>query len=349
MTVQAENIPDLIVSTQVELGKMKFTELGTDLQDFIALPNIMRKEKVQFDSGTSFEKRIMIDNSGAAKNVGIGEVDTPAIGEVMTTINVPWRMTTTDYSITEDEIDMNRQPAKIVDLLLERRVDALLSLAVKMEDNFWSKPDDSGDLLEPYGVPLWIVSTNSTATGAFEGGNPSGFSAGAGGIESVANPRWANWTFQYSTVNNSDFKTKLRLMAYKTAFKSPVPHPSTDRSGGGKGFRRAYYTNFDVLAPLQSLAEAQNENLGFDIDASHDMVMFQKKPIISVPQLDSDSADPIFQIDWNVLYPVFLNNWFMREKAPVRSKDQHNMHTVFIDNKWNMLSSNRRKTGYGSK
>ena len=45
-TLQADDIVDLITITQKDLGKMRWTDLSYDLQEYVALPSLLQKEKV---------------------------------------------------------------------------------------------------------------------------------------------------------------------------------------------------------------------------------------------------------------------------------------------------------------
>ena len=114
-TLQADDIVDLITITQRDLGKLRWTDLSYDLQEYIALPSILQKEKVTYGSGFGMQWNVMTGTSGATKDVGLYEVDSVNVADVMTTANVPWRHMTTNYAIERREIAMNTGAAQIVD------------------------------------------------------------------------------------------------------------------------------------------------------------------------------------------------------------------------------------------
>jgi hypothetical protein len=50
--IQADDIADLTTSTLRDLGRMRFTEVASDLQDFIAMGQLLRRERVSFATRT---------------------------------------------------------------------------------------------------------------------------------------------------------------------------------------------------------------------------------------------------------------------------------------------------------
>lgn len=333
-TLQADNIADLVALTLRDLGPMKFTEIATDLQKHVALSRLMKKNKVGFSSGYGIQFQVMVKHSGAAKNVGLYAQDNVNVGDVMKQANLPWRHTTTNYSFERREIAMNRDPARIVELLKVRRIDGMISLAELMEKNFWKKPADSTNETDPYGVPYWIVKNN---TEGFNGGLPSGFTD-VGGLSPTTYPRWKNWTAQYTNVTKDDLVRKWRKAATYCGFEPAVegiPQYST-------GDRYGFYTNYDVLGTLEELLEAQNDNLGNDIASQDGRPVFRRTPVEWVPKLDDDSDDPVYGMNWGVFKPTFLKGEFLREDGPSIVAGQHTTYAVHVDCTYNFECRNRR-------
>ena len=70
-TLQADDIVDLITLTQKDLGKMRWTDLSYDLQEYVALPSLLQKEKVAFGSGYGMQWNVMTGTSGATRDTGL--------------------------------------------------------------------------------------------------------------------------------------------------------------------------------------------------------------------------------------------------------------------------------------
>ncbi len=339
MSLADSDIIDLTTSTQKELGRMKFTQIAQRLQNYEVMSKIMKQDRVSFESGVGIQRTVMVDHSNAARHVGLYETDTSNVGDVLKTIDIPWRHTTTNYSFERREMIMNKGAEKIVDLVTVRRADAMIALAELLETAFWNKPVDSTDKVKPFGVPYWVVGSNSTG---FNGTNPSGFSSGAGNLSSSTYTRWANYTAQYTTVNKDDLITKMRTAHRKIGFKSPVDI-SDYRNGKGQQYR--IYVNETTLNALELLGESQNENLGRDLASMDDTIAFKRSPIVWVPELDANTneTDPIYMLDLSTFYPVILKGDFMRETEPEKAANQHNVFVVHVDTSWNVLCVDRRR------
>ena len=74
----------------------------------------------------------------------------------------------------------------ILDLINDRRVEATVELAEEIEDKFWAlNPGSTSD--HPLGVKSWIVRSTETTFG-FNGGNPTNYTGGIGGLNSTTFP-----------------------------------------------------------------------------------------------------------------------------------------------------------------
>jgi hypothetical protein len=334
-TLQADNIADLVALTLRELGPNKWTDISYDLQEHVALPKLLKKEKVGFGSGYGFQFNVNVTTSGSARMTGLYETDEVNTTDTMVQGNVPWRHATTNYAFDEREIKMNRSPARIVELVKVKRANSMIDLATLMENQFWGKPATSDNVDDMFGVQYWIV---PSATQGFNGTNPSGFSSGAANISSTTYPNWANWTDDYVSVSQDDLITKLRLAAYKTSFKSPVPTPSYNT-----GDRYGYYTNYDVVSQMERLLMAQNENLGNDVASKDGQTLFRRVPVTAVPKLDADTTDPVYGINWGVFGFVFLEGEYLTESGSIMSAKQHRVIERHTDLTLNLVCRDRRK------
>jgi len=333
-TLQADDIVDLITITQKDLGKMRWTDLSYDLQEYVALPSLLQKEKVAYGSGYGMQWNVMTGTSGATKDVGLYEVDSVNVSDVMTTGSVPWRHMTTNYAIERREIAMNTGAAQIVDLVKIRRHDAMVDLAKHLESRFWAKPDTSADNLRIFGVPYWIV---YNATEGFNGGNPSGFSSGAAGLDSGTYTNWKNWSANYTAGGGGDLVAKWRKAATFTNFKAPHAAPAY-----GQAARYGYYTNYAVISDLENRLGGQNDNLGYDIASMDGKVVFRGTPVTWVPNLESFAGDPVYGINWGQFKPAFLSGEYLREEGPVKASNQHTVFQTHLDLTMNIMCTDRR-------
>src|SRR5262245_10979560 len=270
----ATGLNDLVATTLRNLGKPNFTEIATDLQDHTALPNLLTKNRVVFAGGLGIQWDVMVNHAASFSNVGLGASDNVNIIDTMVQAQADWRNSTASYAIIGQEISMNQGEARIVDLIKERRLAALISLAEGMENNFWGPPVASTDSVTPWGVNTWVV---KNASEGFNGGLPSGYTTI--GLSPTTFPRWNNYTFPYTAITRDDCIRKWRKAATLTKFKPAVqgiPSPNTGDTYG-------YYTTYGVIGPLEEALESQNDNLGNDVASKDGQTMFRRAPVMWVP------------------------------------------------------------------
>lgn len=337
MALTDAEVLDLAETTLKELGPLRFNQIAQTLQDHEFFSHIFRKDKAGFEGGTGIERKVMVTTSGNASNVGLFNTDTINVGDVMKTITIPWRHTTTKYAFDRRELLMNRSRSKIVSLLESRRVSAMIDKAELMEADSWAKPATSADEVTPFGLTYWIV--KNTTTG-FNGGNATGFTAGPAGLDSTAFPTWKNYTAQYVNLTKADAIKKLRTAHRKINFKSPIDIKDL-RTGRGDQYR--LYVNEATISAMEDIGEAQNENLGRDLAPMDGTIAFKRNPIVWVPQLDTDSSNPIYMLNFGYFNPVFLKGDYLRETKPALVANMHNVMAVHVDTTWNILCTDRRR------
>lgn len=336
MALAAQDMPDLVTGTLKKLGKGRFNQIATRLQNYEVMQRVMKKDRVQFEDGIGIQRTVMIDHSGSAQQVGLFDTDVVNVADQLQTLDIPWRHTKAHFAIEHREVLMNRGESRIVSLVKTRRADAMISLVEHMETMFWNKPSDSNNKLDVYGVPYWLV---KNATQGFNGGDPTGFASGAGNISTANVPRWANWTDTYGAVSKADLIRKLRKAHRRIKFKSPVNVPDF-REGKGEQYR--LYMGEETLASLEDIGESNNENLGRDLAPMDDAMAFKRNPLIWVPYLDADTTYPIFMLNFAWFHPVFLSGDYLRETT-IMAPFSHNVTVTFFDCTWNVLCSNRRE------
>lgn len=322
----------------------------------------MNSEKATYSSGTSIQYQVATSNSGAAKNVGLYETDSVNVADVTTHANVPWRHTTTNYAFDRREISMNREPARLFDLVRLRRGDAITSLAEKFEDNLWGAPVSSSDVTTPWGVNYWFPAGSgvnvSGAADGFNGDDPNGFNDTAG-ISRSSVGRWQHWVGGFDKTEdavgetNQSFVQAMRKAMTFCKFMPPANLPSYSTA-----YRYGIYTNYAVIARAEELLRDQNDTLGMDIAATDGKLLFRGIPFQWVPWLDPESggnrynddegADvsdkwPIIGLDWGTISLSFLAGEDMREYVDRAVSGQHNVTQVHMDTTYNMCVKDPRR------
>jgi hypothetical protein len=309
-----------------------------------------RGQKKQIESGTSIQRAIVLETTGNARHVRLYQKTPINVGDTQKQITAPWCQVQTHYSIERREALRNRAPARFIDLLKSRRIDATVDLANLLEERAWATPLTSSDDLNPRGLPYWITKLDAAATseGDFAGktiryGDAS-TSTTKGGLDGSlsANAKWRNWAATYDAIND-DFVKRLRRAFHATNFKSPML--ATDlKSGHASNYR--LYMGLAELCEYEDLATKQNDNLGADLDKFHGNTTFKRVPILYTPQLDADTENPVYGVNHSKFFPIVQEGDWMRENDPVSDVEQHNVTTTFIDGSYQFFCNNVREGGF---
>lgn len=348
-TLRAADITDLVNGTLKELGRMKIQQIAQNYVDYPIFNTMFKGKRYQEEvaSGYQIQRTLMVSISDSARHVGLYESDITNVENVTTTMAVPWVYATVNWSFDEREILHNKGEARIFNLIEPRRASAKLALVEQLEAYAWQSPGTTGDdLKKPYGIPYWVVKPTSGQEGHL-GGAPSGHSTVAG-VNTTTYPTFKNWVADYVDITKADLITKMRTAHRKCGFKSPVSLKEYSANDGNSD-RFCYYTNSDVISDLESVGEAQNENLGRDL-APYEIkstdtggITFRRLPIKYVPYLDDDTTDPIYGLDHDAFFVVTMKGFNMKEHPVKETPGQHNSFTQFIDLGYNYLCHDRRR------
>lgn len=348
MALDNQSIADLITTTNKDFGALKWTDISMDLQRYIAMPEFLKRRHLTFSSGTSLQRNVNVDLTDAASMVGLYEVDNVNVGDVMQTIDVPWRHMTTNWAIERREIAMNRTPARIVELIKIRRNDAMKAMVKLVEDQFWSAgPPSSADKLNLWGIFHWIIGKetgDSDYSGAGEfGGTTHGSWSDIAGLNPTVYPNWANWTHthQFNVAGQEATSVQnMRTASYETDFVSPVPHPNYATKGP-----TVIYTNFANLKKFETYAEEQNDRLGKDIASMANQAVFMGNRIVAVPKLDANDVytNPIIGINWSFVHFVCLRGEYLNQSRVDTAPNQHTVLKQHVDTTCNILVDDRRR------
>jgi hypothetical protein len=355
MGIDNASLLDLVATTLQDLPKGQF-EVAWDSQDF-EFCRIYSQHRRKVDGGTSIERNIILDEQGNARYRRLYDTDTPTVENVHTKIEVPWTQLGTDYSWDVLEIMRNKASGKgYIDLLESRRLERLWGLAELVEDRGWMEPQSATDDLYPYGVPYYLnhVTSGSTSSGGFVGqtirysGGTTGTSCA--GINAATEAKWRNYAFTY-TVTDNELLRRLRRAFLQVRFRPPElvrNAPGEDQPGQ----LRKLYMNIDSITELQDLADKRDDNSSpmdtagkalIDVEGT---TYFNRVPMRYIPQLDSDTSDPIYYVDFNKLQPIVQEGYWMEESKPFMDRGQHTTITVFVDAAHQNLCVNRRTVGF---
>ncbi len=336
-------IADIVTSSLPHLGRLKMTDQMSKYHDTIAVKRIFNQKKRKVDSGPEIRFNIINDVGGSFRFVPMGFTATANIKNVLDFGKVPWRFWTWNWSMIDEEEIMNSGASKIVDLMKSRRISELASMIVGLERHIWTAPD-ANDEVGIYPIPYYIVKSNTATTtnDGFNGTLPSGFSTVANIDSSAATGtgfRYRNYATQYTTVAKTDLIRKMRRGAVYTNFKPLTEDFANYEVGDDKG----WYTNYPVLSILEEILEAQNENLGKDIASMDGKVMFRGAGMTNVQELDLDTTNPVYGIQWSVLGFTRMRDRWMKDIKVGTNPNQPTVATVHNVSGCNTTCEDRRQ------
>ncbi len=343
--LQATTIADTLIDSLNHLDRLKFTDLMSDYEDTIALKKIMKNKQSKLDSGPEIQFNAIINTNGSARHVPLGYVSNVDIPNVMTNGKMPWRHTTWNYGMERRLIQMNSGDGKIIDKVQEQRLAAFGDAIKLFEVTLWRCPTTTEFDLYPVGIPYFVVKSNTAFTTTNKGLNglvPANYTLVANINPSTgANGRWVNYAEQYTNITKADLIAKMRRCQFYTGFKPLVDGIPQHDSGNDFGI----YTNYAVTSTMEQILEAQNENLGSDIASMEGKATFMRTPLTPVIQLDPDTTNPVYMLNWGTIGCMGLKGEWMKEKYFPEQANQPTMMMWNVDCSWNMWCTNRRKQG----
>jgi len=346
------NITDMTGMIEAVLDKYrkdKLTDLTSDLQKYTALSSIMKKHRMAWDGGEQYSFLYQHDTPGNAKVTGLFADDSINVRDDIGKGRVPLRHFTTNTAWDHLEDKFNQGGPSIVKHIKARKRAAMIDMHKLMEDQFWGKPTSSSDDDYLFGIDYWITYPSTWTVDGFVGGNPSGFTSGAAGINSTTLKRWANYYARYTAATYDDLGITWTKAAMRCHFEPAIPH-----QGGNEASEYAYYTNMNVDVELGRVIKDQNDNWSNEVVAGQSgKKLFRRVPINWVPQLDaalandtdtrSDMAgyNPVYGVDWSTFRFYFFKNEWMRQTVKP-SGTKHNVTEAHWDLTANLVCENRR-------
>lgn len=343
-TITPSAIPDLVATTRVSEGRLRFQQIAQNLPFYEVFSRWFKRDKVMFSSGYKIQRTLMNKlNRAAAKHVGFLQPDAVNIMDVLTTMSVEWVHAQTDWGIVyQTDVLMNSGEDLILNIIKPRRIASLLGLVEEIEELAFGSAPGADDNVNPWALKYWIT---YNATDGFTGAAPSGHTT-KGGVNPTSVPTFKNYSITYTSVSDNDLVKDLRTMFRKCRFVSPISHP--DYRGQIRD-RYRLYCNEETMTAFEDVVRSHNSNLGKDLAMFDGAAYIAGYPIIYIPQLDNDStSDPVYVIDHSTFYPVCLKGDYLRESGPIQGEG-HNTWNCFTDLTYNFLCVDPRRSGVAAK
>lgn len=347
MALAPDQLDDLVELTLQRYKRGSWVDISLPNQFYTFADRFMAgNKKTPVKGGTQQSWKLQVSNTGTARDIGLFSQDQTNVKNLTAGATQRWAITTVNFSYDVNEQEFQGDNlTEIVDEIRVREHSMYNDWFEHMEAKLWTAPSSSTQDPRPIsGIPFWL---QKNATEGFNGGDPSGFSAGAGDVATGTYPKWKNYTFAYTNTTRDDLVAKWIRACEFCNFRAP--HSFSELGGGKPNWE--FYTTFRRLEPLHQYLDARNDNLK-DI-AGMASATFKGIPVNWVPELENsdaagyDTSDPIYGINWNTFEFFFQRGKEMVRHPPKAAANQHNVREVHMDSICNVLCLNRRANFVG--
>lgn len=344
-----DQIDDMVNLTLDKIIRNKWEDLSLNLQEYIALPELLKRRNKSIQGGTQVTWKVQLSNLGNARVTEMYAVDQTSVGDISDSCSAPWTKQTANFSYDIDEPAFQSGPEMLVSDIKMREHSMWNDFAELMEQLLWGSGPTSTTQRPrpPFSLPWWIV---KNATAGFNGGGAPAFEADVCGLNPATVSAWNNYTFTYagggdgSTITRDDFVESLKKAFYQCHFKAPRNYPAL--TGKKTTYDYGLFTTYVVRAALEKIAESRNDNLGTDMAKYMDAVTFKGNPVTAVPYLDNNdvgaSGHPFYGVNWrSAKFAVKSGRNFHRHPAKINA-NAHTVREVHVDHWGQLFFTNRR-------
>lgn len=357
-SLRHDQIADFVQATQRVFKSPEWADISLSLQKYYFARLLkgqgtkkMRKRPER--GGPYLDWKLRVRNQGSFRTTGLYNVDTLNRVNVLDNGEITWSYQDANYIIDTREPKWQSGPEKIIDIVQLDEQGLYNDFFDGIEPQLWSAPSSSTlDPMPIAGIPFWIQKSSTAAFG-FNGGNPTGWTSGAGGISTSTYANWKNATFTWAVVSPEDMVEKTIEAMDKCYFEAPQPFPNLVKERPDWGL---YSGSYETLKQLRRLAQSQNENLGDDVAKYMNTVTIRGNPVEWVPAMDNSSSDaydssrPLYGVNWATLEYFFKEGEAMVRQPMKQSAHSHRVLERFLDNSGNTVCYDRRRNfvGYDS-
>ncbi len=344
MALGIEQLDDFIHAYLVEYIMGEWQDISMPLQEYYFASRLFDQAKKYTISHTHCRWKLEVDYTDNFQVVGLYHRDSSGRVNVLDEGRMQWAMTTTNYHYDIDEEVFGQGSKQIVDYIKQREGGLMKSFFAGMEDiMFGTGPTSSSQSPFPPTSLLWWLQDDSST--GFNGGNPSGFSDGAGNIDVADYPAWSNRTFAYTDVSRDDFVEKTINSMDLCEFKPPISRPDiVDQQRPNWEL----LTTHSRVALARRLLQLGNDNIGDDLAAHSGNVYIRGVPMTWVPawtnsaSINARTDGPILGVNWKTFRWYYQAGRNMRKRKPYQHPEMSNVRVRKMDDSGQIICFNRR-------
>lgn len=278
-------------------------------------------------SGKSIKVNLNVSNPDNGGSISPGDTVTRRHHNGLAQLETGWRFDFDSYMYTEQEIELNKGAAEIVNLAKQKRTQFNQGMHERMERLLWATPNtatmEGVGAREPYSIPAFITD---------DGNLPSGFST----LMNYTWPLGGNKVVTYTDADNDTFIDAFDDMFLQLDWEaSGAAAQWTDGTTWQKFIiptNKAGRTRFSkVVRNNQGGNVLVTNGNATDLGVLGQAAMYNGVKIQWVPFLDSLSwtTPKYYAINTQYMHPVYHSEKYMQEKAP--KEFENNPATWYVD------------------
>jgi hypothetical protein len=321
----------------------EWQDISLPLQEYKFAARLFDQSQKAEMGGENCKWKLETDYADNFQVVELYHRDSSDRKDVLTEGEAPWSLTTTNYHYDLDEAVFKRGQKEIVDYISLREKGLMKSFFAGMEDlMFGDGPATSTTRpMSPLTLLHWI---QANATEGFNGGDPSGWSGGAGSIPTADYPNWKNRTFSYAVLDHENFVKPIIRCLDKCDFK-PMPMPMNDIVSG---FNWEILTTYSRLELCRDLLRAGNDNIKSNLAEHYGNVFVRNVPMTWVPAWTNSSSvnartdGIVLGVNWATFKWYYQSGRNMRKRKPFQHPEMSLVRVRCMDDSGQIVCFNRR-------
>ncbi len=344
MALGIEQLDDFIHAYLQKYVMGKWQDISMPLQEYYFASRLFDRMKKAEMSTSQCKWKIEVRYADNFQVVGLYHRDSSNRVNVLDEASMKWAMTTTNYHYDIDEEVFGQGAQQIVNYIKLREDGLMKSFFAGMEDlMFGDGPTSSSQSpFPPTSLTWWI---QESATEGFNGGNPSGFTSGAGNIDVADYPQWKNRTFSYTNFDRDDCIEKVINSMDLCEFKPPIPRPDIAEQQRPNW---ELLTTHSRVAVARRLLQLGNDNIKNDLAAHSGNVYIRGVPMVWVPAWTNSSSQNartdgiILGVNWKTFKWYYAAGRNMRKRKPFQHPEMSNVRLRCMDDSGQIVCFNRR-------
>lgn len=336
-----DQLDDFVKATLDEYRRGSWVDISMEHQEYSFVEHFMGKKGPKSRGGVQQTWDVQVANLGNARMTELYATDQTRQKNILQQAKQQWAKSTANFIYDIDEDAFQTSAEEIINLVLAREHAMWNDWFELMEEQIWGAPaSDTESPRNVSGVPFWI---QKNATEGFNGGNPTGFSGGAAGLNATTYAKWKNFTGTYNSVARTDLIATWIKAVNFCRFKEA--HNFKKLDGPAK---REFWTTFRLVQPLWEFLDSRNDNLTDLAGMAASDATFMGIPVRIAWVLENtsaatDTSDPLYGIDWGTMDFFFSKGREMRLGPVKESPNNHTVRERHLDSFCNLACNNRRR------